>query len=163
MSALEERAIPMEIVHTGQRWQADGVSFEVLHPPAQGPAGKENVPAAWCLLVRHGDWSMLLTGDLEEAGLTQVLAKKPPPIDVLMAPHHGSDRSNIPALAAWAKPKLVVSCQTAPTSDRASVRMYEKTGAMYLGTWPHGAITIRPDDAEMPMQTYRTRLTLQPW
>jgi competence protein ComEC len=162
VSALEERAIAMEIVHAGQRWQTDDVSFEVLHPPAQGPAGKENVRSL-VLLARHGDWSMLLTGDLEEAGLTQVLAKKPPPIDVLMAPHHGSDRSNVPALAAWAKPKLVVSCQTVPTSERASVRMYEKIGAKYLGTWPHGAITIRPDDADAPVRTYRTRLALRPW
>jgi competence protein ComEC len=162
VSALEERAIPMEIVHAGQRWQADGVSFEVLHPPAQGPAGKENVRSL-VLLVRHGKWSMLLTGDLEEAGLTQVLAKNPPTIDVLMAPHHGSDRSNIPALANWAKPKLVVSCQTAPTSERASVRMYEKMGAKYLGTWPHGAITIRPNDVEAPVRTFRTRLELRPW
>jgi competence protein ComEC len=138
------------------------VSFSVLHPPARGPAGKENVRSL-VLLVRHRSWSMLLTGDLEEAGLTQVLAKKAPPIDVLMAPHHGSDKSNVAALAQWAKPKLVVSCQTAPTSERASVKMYERMGAKFLGTWPHGAITIRPDDVEAPVQTYRSRLTLKPW
>jgi beta-lactamase superfamily II metal-dependent hydrolase len=80
-----------------------------------------------------------------------------------MAPHHGSEKSNVAALAQWAKPNLVVSCQTAPTSERASVRMYEKMGARFLGTWPHGAVTIRPDDLEAPVQTYRTRLTLRPW
>jgi competence protein ComEC len=82
VAALEERGISMEVVRAGQGWQADGVSFDVLHPPAKGPAGKENVRSL-VLLVRHGTWSMLLTGDLEEAGLTQVLAKKPPSLDVL--------------------------------------------------------------------------------
>ena len=55
-------------------------------------------------------------------------------IDVFMAPHHGSDKSNIPELAKWAKPKLVVSCQTAPISERMSVKMYEQMGAKYFVT-----------------------------
>ena len=54
----------------------------------------------------------------------------------------------MPPLANWAKPKLVVSCQTALTSERQSVKMYERMGAKFLGTWPHGSVTIRPDDPE---------------
>ena len=162
LSAIESRGIPIEIVHRGQQWETDGVTFEVLHPPAVGPAGNENARSL-VLLVKHADWSMLLTGDLEEAGLAQVLTLEPPRLDVLMAPHHGSDKSNVPVLAAWAKPKLVVSCQTAPMSERLSVKMYEKMGAKFLGTWPNGAITIRPGDKAAPVETYRTRLTLQPF
>ena len=79
-----------------------------------------------------------------------------------MAPHHGSDKSNVPALALWARPKLVVSCQTAPTSERLSVKMYENMGAKFLGTWPSGAITIRPADKEAPVETYRTKLKWNP-
>ena len=80
----------------------------------------------------------------------------------MMAPHHGSDKSNIPELARWAKPRLVVSCQTTPTSERQSVKMYEKAGAKFLGTWPHGAITIRPADTNEPVQTHRTKLRWKP-
>ena len=162
MAALETRGIPMQIVHTGKRWEADGVSLKVLHPPLIGPPGKENVRSL-VLHVKYGDWSMLLTGDLEEAGLTQVLALPPPRIDVLMAPHHGSDKSNVPELAAWAKPKLVVSCQTAPVNERLNVKMYEKAGAKFLGTWPHGSITIRATDRQTPVETYRTKLTFAPF
>jgi beta-lactamase superfamily II metal-dependent hydrolase len=93
--------------------------------------------------------------------MKQVLATKAPKVSVLMAPHHGSDKSNIPAFANWAKPKLVVSCQAAPTSDRSSVRMYEKLGSQYLGTWPHGAITIRPEGTQMDVGTYRTMLSFR--
>lgn len=157
LSALETHSLAVEIVHADKYWEEDGVSFEVLHPPAVGPIGpKENIRSL-VLLVKHAGWSMLLTGDLEDAGLTQVLAQEPPRIDVLMAPHHGSDRSNLPELAKWAKPKLVVSCQTVPLSERLSVRMYEKMGAKYLGTWPHGAITIRPGAEEAQVETYRTK------
>jgi competence protein ComEC len=162
LSALDAHGLPIEIVHTGQRWEHDGVSFEVLHPPSVGPAGKENARSL-VLHVRYADWAMLLTGDLEEAGLMRVLALAPPRLDVLMAPHHGSDKSNLPELAKWAKPKLVVSCQTSPPSERLSVKMYEKMGAKFLGTWPHGAITLRPSDREAPVETYRTKLRLKPF
>jgi competence protein ComEC len=109
------------------------------------------------LLVRDGAWSLLLTGDLEGAGLDRVLALPPPRVDVLMAPHHGSDRSNVPALAAATQPSFVISCQAVPPGERQSVARYEKTGARYLGTWPHGAITIRPHGSPM-VATYRTNL-----
>ena len=160
VSALESRAIPMQIVHAGQGWQVADVSFEVLHPPPVGPAGKENARSL-VLLVKVADWSMLLTGDLEEAGLMRVLAMPAPKIDVLMAPHHGSDKSNVPALAAWAKPKIAISCQAAPLNERKSVRMYEDLGIRLLGTWPHGMVTIHHDGRQAWVETYRTGLVLR--
>jgi competence protein ComEC len=162
VSALERRAIPMEIVYAGQCWQTQGVTFEVLHPPPVGPSGKENARSL-VLLVKYAGWSMLLTGDLEEAGLTRVLAMPAPHIDVLMAPHHGSDKSNIPALAAWAKPKIAVSCQTASLNPRRSVKMYESLGIRFLGTWPHGMVTIHHDGRDAWVETYRTQQLLRPF
>jgi competence protein ComEC len=162
LESLATRGLAVEVVSAGDRWDFDGVKLTVLHPPKVGPAGKENARSL-VLHIEHGDWSMLLTGDLEEAGLDMVLGMKPPRIDVLMAPHHGSDTSNVPALARWAKPKLVVSCQATPTSERKSVRMYEQAGATYLGTWPHGCITIRPANQEAPVETYRSQLKLRPF
>jgi competence protein ComEC len=162
LSALESRGLAVEVVSTGKRWDEDGVSFEVLHPPTVGPAKNENARSL-VLLVKHGDWSMLLTGDLEGEGLTRVLALPPPRIDVLMAPHHGSETSNNADLAKWARPKLVVSCQAEPKSERASVRMYEKMGAKFLGTWPHGAITIRPSQMDAAVETFRTKVVFGPF
>lgn len=161
LDAIDARGIPLDVVHAGRQWEHDGVSFEVLHPPPAGPAGKENARSL-VVHVKHVGWSMLLTGDLEDAGLAQVLASPLRPVDVLMAPHHGSDRSNVPALAERTRPKLVVSSQAEPTSERVSVKMYEQLGATYLSTWPHGAITLRPQ-SEVPVETYRTKLSLRPF
>lgn len=161
VNVLERQRIPIEIVTRGRSWELDSVAFTVLHPPADGPLGKENVRSL-VLHITHDGWSFLLTGDLEDAGLKNVLSRPAPPIDVLMAPHHGSDRSNISELAKWANPKLVVSCQTSPTSERLSVKMYEKMGAKYLGTWPHGAITIRLTDQGWTADTHRTKLQWRP-
>jgi competence protein ComEC len=82
VAALEARGIPMQIFQRGKRWEDEGVSFEVLHPPPIGPAGKENARSL-VLHVKYADWTMLLTGDLEEAGMAQVLALPAPAIDVL--------------------------------------------------------------------------------
>ncbi len=161
LTALEQRGIVLDVAHKGKSWEVDGVSFAVLHPPPVGPAGKENARSL-VLHVKHAGWSMLLTGDLEEEGLKQVLTLPPLRVDVLMAPHHGSDKSNVPLLAAKTKPKLVVSSQTEPINERKSVAMYEKAGAKFLGTWPHGAITIRPG-AEVQVETHLTKRKLNPF
>ena len=68
LSTLEARGVEVEIVSAGMRWRADDVSFEVLHPPPIGPAKNENARSL-VLLVKHGNWSLLLTGDLEDEGL----------------------------------------------------------------------------------------------
>jgi competence protein ComEC len=157
LAVLQQRGIPLHVVQAGQNWHVDGVSFKVLHPPAVGPAGKENARSL-VLRVQYADCALLLTGDLEEAGMTRVLGLGDPKIDVLMAPHHGSDKSNIPALAAWAKPRCVVSCQTAPLNEHACVKMYEKLGIPFMGTWPHGTVTLKHNGREAMMETYRTQL-----
>jgi competence protein ComEC len=154
LAALEKRGLAIEVVKRGDRWDVDGVRFEALHPPAVGPTKNENARSL-VLLVSHDDWSLLLTGDLEDEGLAQVLAQPPPRIDVMMAPHHGSDRSNNEALARWARPALVVSSQAEPVSPRLSVPMYERMGAKFRGTWPHGAITIRPGAKTDAVTTFR--------
>ncbi len=154
LEAIEKQRIGVEIVKIGSRWEVDDVAFRVLHPPAFGPEGNENTRSL-VLHVTHGDWSMLLTGDLEKEGLTNLLSEPSMPIDVLMAPHHGSETSNIPALAKWAKPRMVVSSQAAPKFERASIRTYESHGAKYLATWPNGAVTVRPHEREMLVETFR--------
>jgi competence protein ComEC len=140
---------------------AGPVELEVLHPPATGPAGNENARSL-VLRVRHAGHTILLTGDLEDAGLTQVLGMPAGPVEVLMAPHHGSKKSNIPALAEWAKSKVVVSCQGLPKS--LYEEPYTKRGATFLGTWPHGAVTVLSRRGELSVSTYRTgqRLVVTP-
>ena len=89
----------------------------MLHPPENGPAGVENV-RSMVLLVRHRGHSLLLTGDLEGAGIEQIKSGPAPAIDVLLTPHHGS---GVPAegIADWAHPRLVVSSQGRTDAGKA--------------------------------------------
>ncbi len=73
-----------------------------------------------------------------------------------MAPHHGSKAANLPALADWARPRLVVACQGPPPWPTRVGAVYEARGAKYLGTWPHGAITLVSHRTGLVAETFRT-------
>jgi competence protein ComEC len=152
---VERRRIPTRVVKSGDQIDVGEVTMEVLHPPAHGPAGVENF-RSMVLLMRYRNLSMLLTGDLEGPGLERVLNLPAVPLDVLMAPHHGSRSANIPELAMWARPKVVVSCQGEHLARNRRHTAYDEIGARFLGTWPHGAVTVRHDGDTWIVETYQT-------
>src|SRR5262249_34091070 len=103
LEALRNHRLPLKVLHAGHRLMAGEVELEVLHPPRDGPDGNENARSL-VLLVRHAGHALLLTGDLEGKGLDRLLSLQPRRVEVLMAPHHGSPRANLPELAAWTRP-----------------------------------------------------------
>jgi len=153
---LRERHIPMRIVKAGDRLTAGAVVLQVLHPPAIGPDGNENARSL-VLLIRHAGHTILLTGDLEGQGLQRVLHEWPPhPVEVLMAPHHGSPLTNTAALAQWAQPRVVISCQGRPPPSREVQQRYQQVGAHVLDTHQHGAVTVRSHASGLIVETFRT-------
>jgi competence protein ComEC len=156
LEELRRRSVPMRILTSGDADTIDDVRLDVLHPPARGPDGKENA-RSMVLYVRTGGISVLLTGDLEEAGLERVLTLRRPELDVLMAPHHGSRTANTAALADWARPRFVVSCQGRPRSIHSPAAAYEAVGATYLTTHRDGAVTIVTRERSWWLETYRTK------
>jgi competence protein ComEC len=155
LNALERHGVPRRIVRAGDRLTAGALKVEILHPPAAGPEGVENVRSL-VLLVRHAGHAILLTGDLEGPGLQRVLGLPAPRVDVLQAPHHGSHLTNTPELAKWARPAVVVSCQGPPRGTARVAEVFEPVGARFLGTWPHGAVTVRSAASGLTVETFCT-------
>jgi competence protein ComEC len=155
LDVIEGRGVPVERVAVGDRLHAGKVTLDVLHPPKTGPEGVENVRSL-VLLVRQGRHSVLLTGDIEKAGLTELLASRPQPVDVLMAPHHGSRSLDVDGLLRWAKPSLIVSCQEERPAKGESdpYRRYRKE---MLETSAHGAVTLRMHPTGIVVETYVTK------
>jgi competence protein ComEC len=156
LRALAGYGLATRVLHAPARWETDGVEFEVLHPPAKGPEGNEN-SRSLVLAIRGKELTILLTGDLEGAGLERVLRLPSPRVDVLMAPHHGSRTANTKELAAWARPKLVVSCQGSPKSVPKEANPYEALGARWASTWSQGAVTIQCDGEVWIAEAWLTR------
>jgi beta-lactamase superfamily II metal-dependent hydrolase len=107
--------------------------------------------------VRHEDHALLLTGDLEGAGLERVLDLPGSVVDVLQAPHHGSHRVDGAALARWCRPQLVVSCQAAPRGTARAPALYQREGAAFWSTHDHGAITLSSVGSDLSVETFLTR------
>jgi competence protein ComEC len=94
----------------GQRWEWDGVAFEMLHPQPEDyrPGAKPN--ALSCVLrVANPRASVLLAGDVEKAQ-EAALAREPASLrsDVLLVPHHGSKTSSSDAFLDSVQPKTAL-------------------------------------------------------
>jgi competence protein ComEC len=153
---LHRRRIPIQHLVAGQCLRASGVAMEVLHPPAGWPGGNENTRSI-VLEVHHGGHVLLLTGDLEGEGLAEVLSLPPRRVDVLMAPHHGSHRIDVAALAKWCRPGLVVSCQGLPRGLGLAPGRYRTAGAEFWATNEQGAIEIRSDGTGLSASAFLTK------
>jgi competence protein ComEC len=92
----------------GQRWQWDGVDFELLHPQAGEYQATAKPNAMSCVLrVSNGRQAALLAGDIEaaqEARLVESIAKA----DILLVPHHGSKTSSSSPFLAAVQPRIAI-------------------------------------------------------
>ena len=96
----------------GQKWQWDGVSFEILHPAVEAMGGgKSHDNELSCVLrISIGTQHVLLVGDIEkhsEARLLQHHADKLQST-LLVAPHHGSKSSSSQAFVEAVAPRFVI-------------------------------------------------------
>ena len=101
---LRRRSQAHRRCESGVAWQADGVSFEFLHPDPQDydmPDARRSANAMSCVLrvVDAKGRALLLTGDIEAAQEQALIAAaRPLRADVLVVAHHGSRTSTT---AAW--------------------------------------------------------------
>ena len=153
----------------GQRWNWDGVHFEMLHPlsaehppPGLLPA-RPNALSCVLRVTDASGRSLLLTGDIEAAQEAALVARAaagsgPPqqsPVlksEVLLVPHHGSRTSSSPAFLEAVAPRVAL-VQAAyrsrfghPAPD--VVARYEARGIEVLRTDRCGAWSWRSDEAQ---------------
>ncbi|MCC6879058.1 MAG: DNA internalization-related competence protein ComEC/Rec2 [Rhodocyclaceae bacterium] len=134
----------------GEKWEWDGVRFDLLHPAPgdyEGSQRKSNdMSCVLKLTAAHG--SALLTGDIEAAAEQALVRRHGARLrtDVLLAPHHGSRTSSSPAFLAAAGAQTAIF----PVGYRnrfrhpheAVWRRHDETGAQLLRTDRDGAVTV---------------------
>ena len=159
-TSLEQNEIPLRKIVQGQRLDVPDVRIEVLHPPERSllaPEEREVDNAnSIVLLVEHAGRRVLLPGDLESPGLDDVMAEQPIDCDVIMAPHHGSPRSNPPGFAAWSTPEwTIVSGGRSSLQSTKARQAYEAAGSQVLHTARRGAVRVRLDEAGVEVDWWR--------
>ncbi len=105
---LLSRGVPQRRCAAGQRWQWDGVQFELLHPlPADyRPAAAPNTLSCVLRVQARGGASVLLSGDIEAAQEAALVARAGSALrsQLLLVPHHGSRTSSSAAFIAAVAP-----------------------------------------------------------
>jgi len=141
-AAIERHGVPIREVCAGDRLQGgNDCRLEVLHPTRHGVLGTDNANSL-VLAVEYCGHRILLTGDIESPGLDDLLAEEPLHCDVLLAPHHGSRKSNSPKLAAWCRPHWVVCSGDGRWSLPEIETTYRAVGGQTLHTSQRGAIHV---------------------
>jgi competence protein ComEC len=114
------------------------------------------------VLVRHGDVTVLLTGDVEEAG-EAALAEHLGPVTVLKAAHHGSRTSSTEPLLARARPRHVVFCVGRRNRygfpHPEVVERYQALGSECHRTDLDGAVTVESDGKDVRLSAFLPRET----
>ena len=111
----QQQGVPAHRCEAGQRWDWDGVHFEVLHPAASDYALALRSNAMSCVLrvqgmAAGGGGSVLLTGDIEREQEIRLLREHPEALRsaVLIVPHHGSKTSSTAAFLDAVAPQVAM-------------------------------------------------------
>jgi competence protein ComEC len=143
---LRARGVPVHPIAAPRSWDEAGVHFNLSHPTnGWHPEASDNARSL-VLDIAYHERHLLLTGDLEQLGLDEMVERPPPepPPDVFLAPHHGGKTANPEWLYRWAKPRLVVVSQR-PVAAKAgdALASLERRGVPLLRTWRRGSIRLR--------------------
>jgi competence protein ComEC len=146
----------------GQRWDWDGVHFEMLHPTADSYADSGSKPnARSCTLrITNGRTAILLAGDIEAPQEAALISSRAEALraDVLLAPHHGSGTSSTQAFLQAVHPSVgVFQVGYRNRYKHPKKEVYERYGQLgieRLRTDELGALSL-DFDASVETQAYR--------
>jgi len=91
----------------GRRWRWDGVSFAFVNPLAYPASVADNDNDRSCVLLVDGDRRALLAGDASRQIEMRLGRRLGVPVDLLMAPHHGSLTSSSRGFVTRLRPATV--------------------------------------------------------
>jgi competence protein ComEC len=157
---IEKHHVPIVALRAADTLQthAPNVRLSILHPPRGGVLGNDNANSL-VLLMEYETRRILLAGDLEERGLQDLLAEEPIPCDVVLAPHHGSTRSNPTGFALWCRPRFVVVSGQRDYDPGRAVHPVEQAfrarGAQVFHTSTHGCVQFQISRQEIVARTHR--------
>src|ERR687895_968501 len=157
LDAIYNKQIPLRSVSEGESINLDPtVKIDVLNPPASIPDGANNEGEfndnSVVLKLTYGNFSALLTGDMEERNEARLVFNNATILDadVLKAGHHGSRTSSSTAFLNAVTPEAVIISLAAGNNyghpHQEALDRISASGAQYLlRTDNDGTITLTSD------------------
>lgn len=159
LTSVPELLASAERCQAGQRWEWDGVRFELLHPD-EGSAWRDN-NASCVLRIESPHGTILLPGDIAAPAERALTAARAADLkaDVLVAPHHGSKSSSTARFVDAVSPRLVLF----PVGYRnryrhpnpGVVERYAWVGAERRDSPDSGALSVRLGPDGVGVSAYR--------
>ena len=154
---LAQTNTPSETIDAGDVMKFGDVSVSVLWPPAGG--GKSTNNDSVVLLIRYGERTILLTGDIEEAAERSLLASQQAlHADLIKVPHHGSKTSSTEGFVIATKPQLAIISVGRNSRfghpHKEVVERWRSNGATVFTTGNSGTITISTDGLEISVKEF---------
>ncbi|MBM3313564.1 MBL fold metallo-hydrolase, partial [candidate division WOR-3 bacterium] len=144
LTSLRARGTNITVVGKGTRLSGLGFEVQFLWPDdvtrnrfRLGTASTNDLSLV--ALVKHAEFRMLLTGDLDDPELLTSVA---PRADLLKSPHHGSRKGNPVSLYEQVQPDYVLVMGRYPTPAKLGSR-FAGTRVCYINTRSEGAVTLR--------------------
>ena len=159
LAAVQDAGIPRITATRGTRLAAGAVMLTVLSPGAEGaPSNRSSNDSSLVLRADHGETSVLLTGDAEEAAEQAMMAAGLPlAADVLKVGHHGSAASTSPAFLAQVAPQVAVISVGAENrfGHPSPAVLARLAGVQVLRTDERGRVEVISDGKEWSLRWER--------
>lgn len=152
-SSIDRVDVKRRQLVAGDGFQNHGVTVRVLHPVKSAVTSSDNANS----LVLHLEYlgrQILLTGDIEEDGLLALLEQPSIDVDLAMAPHHGSIRSQPKLFCEWSRPEWIVVSGAKSSTVNEGVVMYQDVGCNVLHTADVGCVSVSVRGGELDVSTH---------
>lgn len=162
---LRRERVPLELLGRGDRLKFGSATVDVLWPPRPKSSRGDEPQAlsennnSLVLRVRYGERVFLLTGDIERAAETALVAAGDAlHSDVVKVAHHGSRTSSSDSFIEATRPFVAIVSvgQVSPFGhpDAGVVARWRAAGAQVLQTGRRGTVTVSTDGRDLQLETY---------
>lgn len=152
-------------VSAGDAWESGSVRFLCLHPEKESGTMNENAYSE-CFYVDFGDFTLLLTGDVEGSGEEALLAelqrRRIGQLDLLKIAHHGSRNSTTEEFLQQLHPgAAIISCGSNNRYGHPHAELLnrlESAGVQWICTKDYGAVIVETDKGgSVKLRGYREK------
>lgn len=152
--------IDVRMIKAGTVLEDKSAKLCCIHPK-EGTQYTDRNAGSLVFRLTYGEFSMLLTGDLEETGEREILKNGAEiQCDILKAGHHGARSSTTEEWLEKAQPKLaLISCgqnNAYGHPHRETLERLEKADCRFLLTAGQGAVTIHSDGTSFQAAGYKS-------
>jgi beta-lactamase superfamily II metal-dependent hydrolase len=119
------------------------VAVEVLWPPRTAPFALSNNDTSVVVRLRYAGVAILLPGDIEKPVQQWLMDHTDVSADVLLLPHHGSERTTLPAFIAAVAPRWLIQSSSERGGGAFGTPPTVTGDRTFYSTADCGAVTVR--------------------